>query len=922
MNVLLRRKRSGMMATLAVLAAATVGAAFPSSAGTAGSAGTDTSLTLTDSAVTVPGRPCAGAADGCGFQDLRVTVNQTRGLVNQAVSVTWTGAKPTIYRSGSLYGNFLQIFQCWGEDDETNPDNPGPSPERCQFGGYSSNLTQVSSLNVAVHWPLSRVVSTSAMSTYDPSNPSDGFLDAAQGFIWKPFRAVDGTVVNISANFAANNPYATGEGGLWRNPYFSFYTSNEIVVGRTHPDGSGSELFAAQTGLEAPGLGCGQKLEPVIGGQRKVPRCWLVVVPRATAVEENPPGDDNPVNPVITSPLAAASWRNRISVPLDFRPVDSSCAIGADERRIGGSELAVGALTSWQPRLCANPGSPPFSYTALSDDLARSQLVSGQQGAAGLAVMSRPVDPARLDEDDPVTYAPLALSGIVIGFNIERVPRTDPGTGLPTDPEEGALSGVRVASLNLTPRLVAKMLSLSYGTQFSNIPVSYPWLRANPRNLVTDPDFVRFNPEFAALSTASNLGKIVVEQPTGDAAYEVWRWVLADPEAKAWLGGGPDQWGMVVNPVYNVRADRNPSGVAFADPIPNSYPKSDPICYQSLEILPATNPPVPLRPLCMLDAAPYVNSMTAAAEAVRVADDGARTDKNGAATSADTAWVRGGPQLPGTRALMSVTDVASAARFGLQTARLSRAGDTGDNRTFVVADEAGLLAGQAAMVPSAVPDVAVGNPSAKQPGAYPLPMVVYGASRARSLDTAARTDYADFIAYAAGDGQTPGLDVGQLPRGYAPLPAQLRTQALAAAARIRAGDPAPPEPEEAAVVAPEATPAATPAPAQPAEPPAPAVEPPPAPAAPPPVPARRPTATASEPAPSVPPTPAAAPEPDPDHAARGTTPSDVAGLIRFAVPIVLGIGLASLLAVLILDDRWQRSVLARARPRVPVPKSA
>ena len=48
---------------------------------------------------------------------------------------------------------------------------------------------------------------------------------------------------------------------------------------------------------------------------------------------------------------------------------------------------------------------------------------------------------------------------------------------------------------------------------------------------------------------------------------------------------------------------------------------------------------------------------------------------------------------------MTVTDSASAARYGLQAASLSRAGDDAapSNRVFVAPDTASLLAGEQAM---------------------------------------------------------------------------------------------------------------------------------------------------------------------------------------------------------------------------------
>jgi len=51
-------------------------------------------------------------------------------------------------------------------------------------------------------------------------------------------------------------------------------------------------------------------------------------------------------------------------------------------------------------------------------------------------------------------------------------------------------------------------------------------------------------------------GTALVEEPTSDAATEVWKWILADPEARAWLDGTPDN-GMVVNPLYSMNPKQN-----------------------------------------------------------------------------------------------------------------------------------------------------------------------------------------------------------------------------------------------------------------------------------------------------------------------------------------------------------------------------
>ena len=511
----------------------------------AGSQGVVTSLPSTSSAVTVSGH---GAYAG-----LKVTVNQTQNLVDQAVSVSWTGGTQTT-SDNAFQSNYLQIFECWGDPQSTDPtttDDPGPLPTQCQFGAET-----VSSAAYPVKEPgfeYSRVLTQKAWSDYDQSL---GWTDPSTGFVVAPFQAVDGTVVDQQADYNydldPNNPKP-----FWHNPYFRYGTSNEVDFARTYADGTGTQLFQVQTGLEAPGLGCGQSLQPVSGGT-KVPQCWIVVVPRGTPAEENPSGvtDEN----VLTSPLTATAWANRIAIPIGFNPVGSSCAINASANEIIGNEMAASAASSWQPALCDLPGSPTFSYVQNTDDEARQNLTQPTYGAAGMSVYSDPADPSQVSSSNPIVYAPLTLSGVSVAFNIQRVPGQVDGQ---SQPDEVGLSGTQVGHIYLTPRLMAKLLTQSYQAQLQDItatkPAGYEWAKHNPVDLFTDPDFLQWNPEFSLLSTvdATDAGSALVEEANSDAATSVWRWILADPEARAWLNGTPDR-GMQVNPYLQHQPEDQP----------------------------------------------------------------------------------------------------------------------------------------------------------------------------------------------------------------------------------------------------------------------------------------------------------------------------------------------------------------------------
>ena len=136
-----------------------------------------------------------------------------------------------------------------------------------------------------------------------------------------------------------------------------------------------------------------------------------------------------------------------------------------------------------------------------------------------------------------------------------------------------------------------------------------------------DPEFMKFNPEFELLQMPNSRNFCGLLAPGGnsDAAEQVWEWVLADPEAKAWLDGQPDEWGMKVNPVYATTAEANVNGAAFDEPVPNSFPKADPHCLQ--EDAQATYTPPPL---CSTDWMPYTQSFRDGARLTRASDDRAR----------------------------------------------------------------------------------------------------------------------------------------------------------------------------------------------------------------------------------------------------------------------------------------------------------
>jgi hypothetical protein len=777
-----------------------------------GCAGDDISLPADSSAVTMAG---TGA-----FSSLKVTVNQTQNLVNQVVSVTWTGATPTITQSGGLQisSNYLQLMECWGDDGT----GTGPPPEQCEFGAEAAATYSLGggvglAANVGAYpipsytYAFTRIMSVptwtcpttapASCQTYAQlqalavTNPSKAYYDPNEQYIVDPFTAVPTACPPATAGAApvCTVPETNDERCCilqppWKqswdqNPYFNYTTSNEVDFARTYPGGAGQKLFTVDTGLEAPGLGCGQAQPNTDGSTGPPPKCWLVVVPRGPGSGEDPP-EDQSVN-VQTSPLSGYAWANRIAIPLGFQPIGTACAQGGTARRILGGELAGGAIASWQPVLCAAPGAPAYDYEALGDDGARTQLLTGT--GAGMAVVTLPVDPSQVPASNPLVYAPISLSGLAIAFNVQRQPSPPPGSSsLPAD--EVPVIGRNVTTINLTPRLVAKLLTESYIGSFGPFgppsDVTSGWGAKNALTLISDPDFLQYNPEFTELKATALVdpAQLIVEQLSSDATNELWRWILGDPAAKAWMAGTADPWGMRVNPYFSTVAGTNPTGTAFDNPPIDDIPKNDPYCY--LPVAPYVINGLPAKKLCFLDWSPYTLNLQASAIDVATANSGAKTTFNGAALSTDTAWSANGPQPDEQREILGLTTTDLAARYGMPTASLSQDGDDGPNPTFIAPDSNGLSAGAAAMQPGGVTGVLAPDPTTTASGAYPLSLLTYAAVAPLALDSSARTDYAAVINYAAGAGQKPGVAPGSLPRGYVPLSSTLTAQATQAAALI------------------------------------------------------------------------------------------------------------------------------------------
>lgn len=668
----------------------------------------------TGSAVTVSGTG--------QFAGLKVTVSQTRDLINQAVEITWTGGAPTKPDTGQFATNFLQIMQCWGDDPS------GPDRSQCLWGGGVTQATPA-----AGAWVRSRQVNYAGFE--DPDETIKPVDDPATP-------DVNESLENVFVPFwAYGDPKPTKPVYTGRSDYIDAQLTNEIPLARTRANGGGFETFEVQTARQAPGLGCG---EPVRSGNTTTGRsCWLVVVPRGTTEVD---GSDQSARELVSSPLSASNWKNHIAIKLNFQPVEAACPIGAEERRLLGHEMAVEAVSRWQPALCSNGGTL-FGFTQLSDDVVRNQLLNSDD--PGLAMLANPVPPDSELAARPMVYAPISVDALTIAFFIEK--QVPPGT---TGADQLA-DGERFTSLKLNARLVAKLLTQSYrGAIVGNTDQ----IKNNPAGLADDEEFLKLNPEYRGKQYWTTISDALIALPTADATAMLWNWVLGDPAAKAFLAGTPDEHGMILNP--NNKNLELPSSI---------FQRNDKTCYLA----------DPRFFFCTLDAHPFANDMHEAGRAISRGDSLGRTASGTPNLDGSPKLSKVDRQAPGRHGLLAVVDAATAARYGLQTARLqNNAGE------FVSPTPSAMLAAVGAMTKSGVPGVLSPNPTTKAKGVYPLTEISYATAVPPLLTKTTAKDYATFLRYAVGPGQTPGLQPGQLPEGYAPLPAALRDQTLRAATTI------------------------------------------------------------------------------------------------------------------------------------------
>ncbi|MBV9447142.1 MAG: hypothetical protein JO345_14775 [Streptosporangiaceae bacterium] len=725
------------------------------------------------------------------FQNLQVKVSQTQDITHQGITVQWTGT-PTVAVGDTPEANFLQVMECYG--DATS----GPTPEQCEYGSAGMIGNQI---NQEIGQRIGQLCNDphAVPSTTNP--PPDPNGDTATGCDTQETDTAatapacpasicsDGT---FDVPFVPVSTPTSPDYGLGDTTYFSKFNTDEVQEAVTGSNGSGQLQFETLTGVQAPGLGCGLQ---DADNNNQARGCWLVIVPRG---QYEPNGflysKNTSTDAINTSPLSASNWAQRIQIHLDFAPVQAFCPIGTLERQTVGTQLAARAVQSWQLALNHNANCAKiYGFSAVPESTSTQQLSSA--GGAGLAFTTIPIGseatrsggspPPNLP---PILYAPVAISALGFGFNVNR-----------------GSAGFVTTPVKLTPVLVAKALTQSYRQDlpdyFPNNPnttdpsVKGPaWAQSNPLNISTDPQFTSqaLNPEIQPDPTGP-INPLVTEEHSA-LTQQVWQWVQADSAASSWLGGKGDSSdskdNVAVNPAYQALK----LGQA---PAVDSYPRADDggtggQCAQ-LGNGPTADPKTPQKQMtrCALDLIPYTDNFDSAAAAVLTANDpdGGIWDPNARASDGSFGWWdKAGVEPLGQIFMWAATDTSNLAAYGLIAAQLCN----DDGSTCVGPTSASLTAALNAAKPdsSGLLHVDPANPGS---GGYPLTEVTYAAV-STNQDATALNDYADLIAFAAGQGQTVGSVAGDLPPGYLPMPSNLQAQAQDVVTKLRnlaSGSPSP-----------------------------------------------------------------------------------------------------------------------------------
>jgi hypothetical protein len=740
----MRHRIAALLGVVTCLAMTVVGPiAAPASADSTGSAVTVTK-TITD---------------GKGIKHtVAVSVSQTQNLLaRQNVLVGWTGAVPThnyaVITDPALNNNSeypMVLMECWGTDHPSDPNDPfsdgAMDPTHCatSMGLNAFNPTVVKDTNV-------------------PGKPQNSTHVFNFGLSHQlQFQAVDGTWYNMYyGGTASTNDSIPPE--LRSGSSLPLSARGEW----TGADGSRSGVpFEMRSAGEYPFLGCSDTQAcTLVAVPITDPTCNTTAAANCAAGAKGPVGPgslpQSSVNPYLRANAwwLAGNWANRISIGLSFAP-QHACDV-VDQRQpvtISGSEPAGTAMFYyWAPRFCLDSKSFRLKYVQQSEPLARTALTTnGPSGYGANAILSSlPVT----GSPRPVVQAPVLDTGFAVSFLADNATNT------------------QITQLKLTPLLLAKLITQSYEAGSGE-----PALKGNPYSMFRDPEFLAVNPGVTLNTQSPTIDyNLIMPQPTQtDVIWAMTSYINADPEARAWLDGAPDNYsGMVVNPVF--RGYALPQ--LFTELRDGSPDPAVRVGNVDAECVKKISGPPPYFTLIKQSVNTLQDAVTALLN--RQSPATPICDSNPASATFGT-YIRQDRQVIGTRNLLAITSVAQANTFVMPMAQLQVHQLGNGQRLFASPTSDSMAAALGYTVQDKDSGVLSLDYAHLSANSYPGTVPIYAAIPTAGLDKASAQAYAAFLRFAVTDGQTLGTGVGNLPPGYAPLPDVLRQYTLTAADAVAA----------------------------------------------------------------------------------------------------------------------------------------
>lgn len=684
-------------------------------------------------------------ADGSTYSfpsyDVTVSADQTKNLRGrQRIEISWKGAQPSGGRASNPFGeNGLNqeypvvILQCRGLDDPSLPVKRQLRPETCWTGSVAqrSQVTRSDSEASWLHDLDATPEQKARISGMDPFPTSEVCPTAdipPYSTRLTPFVARNGTT--YAACDADNMPPEAAVGAAFPPAEIAAFTDL---------DGRGEVQFEVRSDIENESLGCNHEVA-----------CSIVVIPIVGLSCDQPsspmtrsdqacrkggrfaPGSSNFANEGVDQAVspslwwAPSNWKNRFSIPITFGLPPDTCDVLDPRAPIGfyGSELLAQAALQWAPAYCLDKSRFKFQMNTMSDEAGWNNMEAGIGVAAAVSSEHDQRGP------NPVGYAPTAVTGFTIGYQVDR-------------PDNAG----ELTELNLNARLIAKLLSQSY--LGSDLGRGHPGIGDNPIAIMNDPEFIELNPGLSQIS--QEVGATVLSLSNqSDVIEQLTDYIAHDPDAMAFLQGRKDPWGMVVNPRYRDIT------VPRADwPLLDTYvPETSSECRQKnpgVYFSQIASPVTTMRKIAeaLLDAWPYVST---------------RCDFD--PSTGDYKLGRVDRQSFGSRFMLGIVSLGDAERYGLRPAALET-----KPGTYVAPTSRSLSAAVSLMRQSKQyhPFVLDQADVRRSGAAYPGTMVVYTAARLQNLAKEDAAKVASFIRIATTEGQRPGSGNGQLPAGFLPI---------------------------------------------------------------------------------------------------------------------------------------------------------